>query len=371
MPNKCKAVVLEKFNEPLKIRTYPIPEKMGEGSILVKTSYAGICGTDIHLQHGKLDIPTPIILGHEAVGRVDKIGGGTGVEDINGEEIGEGDLIGWVPGMACGECYWCKIVGKRNLCQNRRSYGVTISSKNPPHLFGGWSEYVYLEPGVSKMKIPGDVTAKEVIALGCGGPTSAHGVIFNTKMEPGDTVVVQGSGPVGIAASLYARLSGAKKIIIVGGPKKRLDILKENGIGSKHINIFEVEDPKDRIKAVLNETTLGRGAEVVLECVGFPQAVKEGWEMVKRNGKYLVLGHYADEGPIELNPHIITQKEMKVYGSWGWCEPHYKKFVELLPRLKKLFPLEDLVTEFSLEEANEAIAKVESGELIKGVFSFE
>jgi threonine dehydrogenase-like Zn-dependent dehydrogenase len=226
---------------------------------------------------------------------------------------------------------------------------------------------MYLRPGSGLVKIPPGITPEEAISLGCAGPTAVNGVLFQTKITAGDVVVVQGSGPVGIAAAMIARLSGAKKILLVGGPASRIHFSRKINLADWYLDIFEVNDPEERVKMVLEQTDNGRGADVVLECAGFPVAVQEGWKMVRRDGKYLVLGHYTDKGPIMLNPTIITQKQMKIFGSWAFVEPHYLRYMDLIPLFKRFFPLKEMLTFFPLPEANQALQAVEKGEVIKAV----
>jgi threonine dehydrogenase-like Zn-dependent dehydrogenase len=185
----------------------------------------------------------------------------------------------------------------------------------------------------------------------------------------GETVVVQGSGPVGIAAAMYAQLAGAARTIVVGGPASRLDLARSIGVGDVHIDIFASPDPDERRRQVLAETPGGRGADVVLECAGVPSAVPEGFEMVRRNGRYLVLGQYTDRGPTPINPHVITRKQLKVYGSWAFAEAHYARYVDLLPQLAARFDLTRLVTRYPLAEVNRALADMASGSVMKAVLA--
>ena len=168
--------------------------------------------------------------------------------------------------------------------------------------------------------------------------------------------MVQGSGPVGMAAAMYAHLSGAAKVILVGGPANRLALAKEIGVGDVHIDVFATPDPEERLKLILAETPGGRGADTVLECVGVQSAVAEGFEMAKRNGKYLVLGQYTDRGTTPINPHVITRKQLKVYGSWAFAESHYLKYVQSLPILAARFDLDKLVTPYALPDVNQAMS---------------
>lgn len=368
MSKVAKSVVLSEFNKPFEIKSFDIP-KVEKGCALVKVELGGICGTDTHLQHGKLPIPLPIILGHEAVGIIAELGEGV-TQDISGNPIKVGDRVVWASSIPCGQCYWCKIALQRNLCANRKVYGINQTSDTWPKISGSWGEYAYLQEGSCIIKVPEGITGEDVISLGCAGPTAVNGVIYNTKVTLGDIVVVQGAGPVGLAAAIYARLSGAKKIIMLGAPASRLKIAKDMGIADVVIDIMEITDQEERIKMVLAETPDNRGVDVGLECAGTPAAVPEGFEMVRRKGHYLVLGHYTDKGPIPINPHVITKKNLTVTGSWAMAEVHVVKYVESLSEIKKRFDLGSLVTTFAMKDVNEAVEQVRAGTVVKAALKF-
>jgi threonine dehydrogenase-like Zn-dependent dehydrogenase len=365
MTTMARGAVLHAFNEALTIEEAPIPEPE-PGAVVARVELAGICGTDVHLHHGNLPIPTPVILGHEAVGRVAKLGAGVSA-DFNGEPLAEGDAIAWASSIPCGRCYWCVVEKERTLCERRKIYGINQRFNEGPRLSGGWAEVIYLQPGSAIFKLPAGITTEQAIALGCAGPTAVHGVLELVGIGVGETVVVQGSGPVGLAAAMYAQLAGAAKTIIVGGPASRLALAREIGVGDVHIDIFAEPDAMERQRQVLAETKGGRGADVVLECTGVPSAVPEGFDLARRNGRYLVLGQYTDRGEVPINPHVITRKQLKVYGSWAFAEPHYARYVDSLPQLAARFDLSRLITRYPLTDVNRALADMASGSVMKAV----
>jgi threonine dehydrogenase-like Zn-dependent dehydrogenase len=361
--------VLRAFNEPLTLEEAPVPDP-APSALVARIDYGGVCGTDVHLHHGNLPIPTPVILGHEAVGRVWKLGAGV-TTDFNGEPLREGDEIAWASSIPCGWCYWCVVEKERTLCEHRKIYGINQRFDEGARLSGGWAEAIYLQPGSAVFKLPAGITPEQAISLGCAGPTTVHGVLEVVDVGIGATVVVQGSGPVGLAAAMYAHLAGAAKVILVGGPANRLALAREIGVGDAQIDIFATPDPEERIKAVLAETPNGRGADVVLECTGVPGAVAEGFEFTRRNGQYLVLGQYTDRGSTPINPHVITRKQLKVFGSWAFAEAHYARYVRTLPQLAARFDLGKLVTRYPLEDANRALADMAAGSVMKAILKID
>jgi threonine dehydrogenase-like Zn-dependent dehydrogenase len=362
-----RAVVLHRFGEPLVLESVEIPAPE-PGAIIASVDYGGICGTDVHLHHGNLPIPTPLVLGHEAVGNVHSLGEGV-TSDFTGAPLAAGDAIIWASNIPCGICYWCVVERERTLCPNRRVYGVNQPFDVWPHLSGGWSDYVYLQPGSAIFKVPDGVSPEQAISLGCAGPTAVHGVLDTVGVQVGETVVVQGSGPVGLAAAMFAQLAGAGKVIMVGGPAARLELAQALGISDLQIDIFATADAEERIRQVVAATPGGRGADVVLECTGVPAAVPEGFEMAKRGGRYLVLGQYTDRGAVPINPHVITRQQLTVYGSWAFAEAHYLRYVQSLPRLAARFDLARLISRYPLSEANQALKDVAAGLVVKAVLT--
>jgi threonine dehydrogenase-like Zn-dependent dehydrogenase len=361
--NTAKATVLENFNAPLATRDYPLPQPE-PGAALVRTEMAGICGTDVHLWKGELPIALPVILGHETVGHIEQLGPGLD-KDWSGQPLTIGDRVTWTSATSCGKCYYCAEKKQPTRCPNRRAYGIGYRCDEPPHFLGGYAEFHYLQPGVNVFKLPDDLPTESVIGAGCALITAIHGV-ERTGIQWRDTVVVQGAGPVGISALAVAKTAGAAKTIVIGGPANRLEMARR--FGADHtFDIAEIKTPKERID-IVRELTGGYGADAVLECVGSPPAVVEGMEMCRDGGRYLVLGHYCNAGPVSFNPHVITRKQLHVIGSWSSEPRHMKGAIEFLRSTHNQFPFRDMITHrFDLNHCNEALATTASWQCAKSV----
>ena len=360
----AKASVLEQFKSALQLREFPLPSKPEPGAALVRTEMAGICGTDVHLWKGELPISLPVILGHETVGRIEALGEGL-ERDWTGQPLRVGDRVTWNSTTSCGQCYYCSERGQPTRCPHRRAYGIGYKCDQAPHFLGGYAEFHYLRPRATIFRLPDDLPTEAVIGAGCALITAIHGV-ERTGIEWRDHVVVQGAGPVGIAALAVAKSAGAGKVIVIGGPKHRLDIARR--FGADHIiDLEEVKTPAER-QAAVRDLTGGYGADVVLECVGMTGAFVEGVEMCRDGGKYLVLGHYCDAGPVMFNPHIITRKQLQVLGSWSSEPRHLKAAIDFLRDHPNEFPFASMISHrFPLERANEALAATARWEAAKGV----
>jgi threonine dehydrogenase-like Zn-dependent dehydrogenase len=348
---KATAAIMPDFHQPFEIREYPLPNEIEPGAALVRVEMAGICGTDVHLWKGQLPIPLPTILGHETVGIVTKLGESLKT-DWTGAPLCEGDRVTWSAGLLCGHCYYCAVKRQPTRCLNRNAYGITLRCDQPPHLVGGYAQYIYLRPRTAIFKLAG-VSAEAIVGAGCALVTAIHG-LERMGIAWGDTVVIQGSGPVGLSALAVAKSSGALTAVVVGGPAHRLELARE--FGADHtINIDEVKDPADRIRKV-SHLAGGYGADAVIECAGIPAVVAEGLEICRDGGKYLVLGHYGDAGATSLNPHTITRKQLEVYGSWASEPRHMAAAIEFLRKQGERFRFDRLVSHrFPLDRAFEAL----------------
>ncbi|MGV3773175.1 MAG: zinc-binding dehydrogenase [Verrucomicrobiales bacterium] len=361
--HKAKAAVMGSFREPLSLQEFELPV-VEPGAALVRTEMAGICGTDVHLWRGELPITVPIILGHETVGIIEKLGDGLAA-DWNGNPLQVGDRVTWTSTSSCGQCYYCAEKHQPTRCPHRRAYGIGYRCDQSPHFLGGYAEFHYLRPRANIFKLPEELPTEAVIGAGCALITAIHGV-ERTGIDWQDTVVVQGAGPVGISALAVAKSAGASKVIVIGGPKPRLEMAKRFG-ADEVIDLDEFKTPAERIARV-RSLTGGYGADVVLECVGMPTAVVEGMEMCRDGGKYLVLGHYCDAGPILWNPHVITRKQLQVFGSWSSEPRHMKAAIQFLSLNLERFPFASMVTHrFGLHQANEALQTTARWESAKSV----
>ena len=330
--NKVKAAVLKEFGK-LEIREFPYPKDLEEGAILVEMVYAGICGTDKHLFEGKnKNIPLPIILGHENIARIERITEKARTDaEITGKNLKEGDIITWNPALACGECWYCKWLPQNHpgmLCESLRMEYGSVNCENPPHLFGGYAEKVYLKPGVWVWKIPENLPNKVAVLLDTFASVEGVRKAMNPYpavkegFGPGDTVVIQGSGAIGFAAALTAKLCGAYRIILIGGPKSRLRIAEEFHVIDHMINIDETTS-KERLN-IIKQLTDGIGADMVVDCTGVPGAVPEGIDMLRRAGTFVEIGSFCDTGDISINPfRHLCHKDIQIIGQYGYSQHCY------------------------------------------------
>ncbi|MEE1782056.1 alcohol dehydrogenase catalytic domain-containing protein [Streptomyces sp. SP17BM10] len=363
----ARAVVLEEFGRPLRLREFDLPAAP-EGGLIVACSHGGVCGTDLHLQQGHLAIPTPIVLGHEGLGTVHSLGAGTeDARDAAGRPLAVGDTVMWASSIACGTCVPCRLHREPTLCENRRTYGVNRPLDGGEPLSGSWADHIVLERGTTVVKLADGTDPLAAMSLACAGPTVVHALYERRPVRVGETVIVQGSGPVGLAAAALAQLAGAARVVVLGGPAARLEAAAKAGIGDVHIDVTGpggVEAALEQARAAV-----GGGADLVIECAGVPAAVAQGLTLARRGGSYLVIGQYTDAGDTLLNPHQIVHRQLDVVGSWAFTGAHLVEYVNLLPALAARFDLASLVTPYPLADHGPALASVADGSTLKAVLT--
>jgi threonine dehydrogenase-like Zn-dependent dehydrogenase len=359
-----RAAVMPGPRKPIEIRDFPSPN-LEPGAVLLETVASEVCGTDVHIHHGQLaGVPFPIIPGHVSVGR---IAAANGVRsDALDMPVTEGDLVTFYDvHETCGQCYYCLVAKQPNRCPSRRVYGITYSADDG--LLGGWSEVIYLKPGVKILKLPEGLTADEVIGGGCGLFTG-FAAVERADLAMGDTVVVQGAGPVGLAAAAFAGLRGAGHVVVTGAPAARLELATKFGVDAA-LSI-ETCPPHERDAAV-REQTAGRGADVVIEATGNPSAVPEGLRLLRDGGTYVIAGHYTDVGTVTVNFHAdVNRKHAEIRGQWGTEFRHVSRALALLARHHDRLPFADIIGgRYGLVDAGRALADVEALRVTKAVIT--
>ncbi len=343
-------------------RTFDDP-LLEDGAVLIETIASEVCGTDVHLMHGRLSgVPYPIIPGHVSVGRVLTLRGD--VRDCDGTAIRPGDVVTFLDvHRTCGRCWYCLVAKASTRCPERRVYGITYSAEQG--LLGGWSERILLLPGVRIIRLPAGLDPDVFMAGGCGLPTALHAV-QRGEITFGDSVVIQGAGPVGLCATVLAQLQGAAQVIVVGGPAGRLRMAKE--LGADLVIDIAKHDERERA-AIIRDATHGRGADVTIEATGVPAAVGEGMRLCRDAGTLVVVGQYTDHGTAEINPHLdINKPHLRVLGCWGSDFSHLYRSVATVARHAERFPWRSMITgRYRLEDAGKALASAERQESVKSL----
>lgn len=375
----AKAFVLMKTGGPdgLKMMNYPTP-KAKPGAIVADVKLCGVCGTDTHIIYGRLPVPIPQLLGHEWFGTIRELGKGV-KEDYTGKPLEEGDLIATCLGK-CGKCWFChNLPGRESLCQNLEVVGISPhKADEPPHFWGAFAEHVYIPEILPVFKFPKGLTEKEMVLIEpvavatrafkraqSGGTDCAYA---GEGVDPSQTVVIQGLGPIGQCHTVVNNVYGMNNIIGIDIVPSRLEQAKKMG-ASDLINIKEYPTTDDRIEKVM-ELTNGIGADVVIEATGVPAAFTEALNLVRRGGTVVEMGHFTNTGETSVNPHVhFCNKEVNCFGDWGYSKFEYKTAIAVMVKAKKMgipfgdicaeiHPLEDLPNQIIRQEKKLSPGKI-------------
>ena len=207
------------------------------------------------------------------------------------------------------------------------------------------------------------------MAGGCALPTALHAV-ERGDIAIGDTVLVLGSGPVGINAIILALMRGALRVLCIGAPALRLTAAAE--AGSDAVLNFAEHNERERREWIL-ERTNGRGADVTIEATGAPDAVVQAMRFTRDAGRVVIVGQYTDHGPTAFNPHLdLNKKHLDVRGCWGSDFSHFYRSVQLTSDPVRSAPwvaLTNKLSRYPLAQANEALADVSEGRVVKAVIT--
>ena len=329
----------------IELKDVATPTSPAEGEVLIKIKACGICGTDIHVKHDNFPYWPPVILGHEFVGVVEKVG-------ANCTMLAKGDRVVAEPHTkACGKCYLCRT-GNIQICPEKRSPGWGID--------GGMTEYICY-PEKLLHKIPESMTWDQAVMA---EPTAnvVTDLLERTKVDPGDFVVVMGPGPIGLLAAMAARTAGACDVVIVGTPGDeglRFDKARELGF-DKLINVAK-ENPAE----VVMEMTGGIGADIVVECSGAPAAINSCPDMLRKMGKVCVIGLTGGK-KVELEWDKFAFKVANVIFNLSTFYTSWEKTIKLIASGR--IEAEKLVThKMPLADWEEAFEAVENLEALKAV----
>ncbi len=368
IPATCRAALLVGHQQPLDIAEVPVPQDLEPGALLVRNTAATICASDVHLWEGESGSSTdrfPRILGHEMTGRVAAIGEGA-ERDSLGEPLRVGDRIIWTHGF-CGQCVNCVIEHEQTLCDNRRGYMRGLATEYP-YLTGGFAEYGYVYPSSGRVKVPDIVPDELASAAACALRTVVHGFDRLGRLDDRHTVVIQGSGPLGLFSTAVASRSGPSKIIVIGGPAARLEVARRWG-ATHTIDIADMPDAADR-EAQIREWTDGRGPDVVIEVSGVVPAFPEGFSMIRRGGRYLIIGQLHEQ-EVPIKPGEVTRKHVRIIGSISASVAHYHRALQFIAHNWERFTWMDMISNrYPIEEINEAMVRMQSWDEIKPAIIF-
>jgi 5-exo-hydroxycamphor dehydrogenase len=352
---KGRATVLVETN---RLETWnvdvPDPET---GGALVRVVLGGVCGSDVHIRTGEAGImPFPIILGHEGVGRIEKLG--SMETDYAGVPVKPGDLVCWSPMAACHRCHSCTVL-EETPCENSRYF----EHAEKPN-WGSYADYAWLPRGLAFFRLPDGADPLAVAALGCALPTVLRGFERCGPVRMGETVVVQGAGPVGLSAVLLAAQAGARDVVVIDGVDQRLDVAKKLGATAT----VSLRDSLEERRRQIYDITGPAGPTLLVEAAGFLPAFPEGVDLAGIHSRYVVMGLWGAIGTQPVSPRDLVTKNLNIVGASFPKPKHYYEAMHLAAQLQEKVPLASLISHrFAIEDAHKALDAVHKGEVIKAV----
>ncbi len=333
----------------MEIREFPVLEDAGPEDGLLKVEMAGVCGGDPGRYYGKgSPYPVfPLIMGHEIVGRIEKIGDAL----TRGFKVRKGDRVVVESVTRCNKCYYC-LRGEYQQCDDQVAYGTLVSSDRPPYLWGAYGQYMYIAPGSVLHKISESMPPEAAV---CISAVLANGIRWVRNVGQatiGSCVVVQGVGPQGFAGIIAARESGARPIIATGltADKRRFELAREFGAD------VTVNVEKESVVDVVRDLTGGRMADLVLDVTGNRAAMDASVKVLRKQGMLVYAGRAGKE-PIPMPVDDMISREITFRGVFSHNVTGVAPAVMLAESGK--YPIEKMVTHhFPLEKAEDAVKLV-------------
>jgi 2-desacetyl-2-hydroxyethyl bacteriochlorophyllide A dehydrogenase len=332
------------FHGPDDLRVEEVPRPTpGPGEVLLEVARCGICGTDSHIVRGRFPAPNlPLIIGHEFAGTVVEVG--AGVEHVEPGDRATADI-----NIACGTCWFCRHNAKL-FCPNVRQLGV--------HDAGGMAEYV-VAPAANVYWLPATMPfdhAAFIEPLAC----AIHGQ-DRVGVGVGETVLIIGAGPMGLAHAAMSRLRGAGKVIVSEPDAQRRQ--RAHAVGSD----VEVDPLADAGLDPVLEATDGRGADVVIEAVGSVRTYEQAIAMARRGGRILAYGAAPPDATIGLKPFEVDTTALTIVGSYAGTYETWPKAIDLIANgrfdpsaiIDSVRPLTDVMEAIESLESDKSVVKVQ------------
>jgi 2-desacetyl-2-hydroxyethyl bacteriochlorophyllide A dehydrogenase len=338
------------FQAPGEVRVEerPEPELLARDDAIVRVEATGVCGSDLHIYHGRVVIEPGFTLGHEFVGTV--VAAGEGVT-----EVAEGDRVLGCYCSACGNCFFCRR-GDFHKCDDGRVFG---HGKTLGSLQGAQAEQVLVpHANLTLRRVPEGMSDDVALFAGDVMGTGWHAV-DQAGIRPGDSAAVLGLGPVGLCAVQATRAAGVAKVIAIDSVPDRLALAESFGAEAVHLT---EGDPRGAVKAA----TQGRGVDAAIDAVGHPDALELACRVTRKAGVVSAIGVYAER--VQVHMGIVWIKALTLRTGHANVIGHVDRVLAMLDA-GVLDPGPLVTHHMRLEDAAEAYAVYDRRESLKIVMT--
>jgi L-iditol 2-dehydrogenase len=291
----------------IEFRDVPVPP-VGAGDVLIRMKRIGVCGSDIHVWHGKHALtPYPVVQGHEVCGVVEKVGAA-----VRG--LRPGDVVTVQPQVTCGTCYPCTH-GAYHICDSLKVMGFQTT--------GAGSEF-FVVAGDKVLKLPARMDVEH------GAMIEPAAVAVHALGRAGDVkgmkILVLGAGPIGNLVAQAAKGLGASAVMITDTSQFRLDLAGECGVDAR-VNVSGAD-----LAAAIHERFGESKADLILECVGSPPTIAQAVAVARKGTDIIVVGVFGDKPTVDMG--TVQDRELRLIGTLMYREPDWRKAIDLVEKGK-------------------------------------
>jgi 2-desacetyl-2-hydroxyethyl bacteriochlorophyllide A dehydrogenase len=324
------------------------PELLAPDDAIVRVEASGICGSDLHIYHGRVQIEPGFVIGHEFVGEVIATG-----DEV--DRVAVGDRVLGTYGTACGECFFCQRE-EFHKCDEARVYG---HGKTLGSLQGAQAEQVLVpHANLTLRKVPEGLSDDVALFAGDVMGTAYH-AIASRPLAEGETAAILGMGPVGLCAVQAAKAAGASVVVAIDTVEDRLRMAESFGATPVHLT---EQDPRGEVKKL----TEGRGVDLAVDAVGHPEALDLALRLARKAGTVSATGVYAER--VDVHMGVLWIKALSVTSGHANVIKHLDPVLDLLSS-GKLDPSPLVTHHLKLDEAAEAYRAYDNREALKIVLS--
>lgn len=324
----------------------------GEGALLTRVLSSNICGSDVKNWKSNVMLGNSgekICQGHEFVGRIERLGEGV-TADYAGREVKVGDRIVAAYYITCGECAACKK-GRSDQCENAYIH-LGESPDVFPYFSGTFATHYYIHPKQYFYKVPDGLSNELAAGANCRF-SQIYCALDRAGIQPGETLLVQGAGPMGLYAIAIAKEMGARTIV-VDALDDRLELARRFG-ADEVVSMVEYPESGQRVEAV-KALSNGKGPDICVEVTGFAGAFEEGIEYLAPLGRYIIIGINVVSASATVNPGYITRKALTVTGAARYIPEYLDKSLQFLDKFQDKYPFKEFTSQnFALEELEQAL----------------